>query len=68
MNLLQLLGICRQAGSQRWGAKAVGEGGGPTLLPVTPPPCDSDVGLGPANTNAPQRQTGTQGSGLSPVT
>lgn len=35
MNLLQLLGIHRQAGSQGWGAKALGARGGPTLLSVT---------------------------------
>ena len=35
MNLLQLLGIHRQAGSQGLGAKALGAREGPTLLSVT---------------------------------
>lgn len=68
-NLLQLLGIHRQAGRQgardgRQKLQGGGGGRGPTLLSVTSPPCDSDLGPGPANTNAPQRQAGSQGSGL----
>lgn len=72
MNLLQLLGIQRQAdrqGSRAGGKGHRGEGDDRTpLIPaVTFPPCDSDLGPGPANTNVPQRQAGSQGSGLSTI-
>lgn len=68
MNLLQLLGIQRQAEGKEagLGAKVMGVRGmtGPLTPAVTFLPCDSDLGPGPANTNVPQRQAGSQGSGL----
>lgn len=42
-------------------------GGGPILISVTSLPCDSDLRKAPADTKAPQRQAGSQGSGLSSI-